>query len=79
MLTQQTSTSTEWARVHALTQVLEAYPIVVDFKMYSTNPISKYHSNYCSMQVSEECPRGIRSDYIIPACNVVLLYPGGKL
>lgn len=34
----------QWACVHAHTHVLEAYPIVVDLKMYSTNPISEQHT-----------------------------------
>lgn len=32
----------EGACVHAQTRVLEAYPTVVDFEMY-TNPISEHH------------------------------------
>lgn len=34
----------QWACVHVRTHALEAYPIAVDLKMYSTNPISEQHT-----------------------------------
>lgn len=34
----------QWACVHARTHALEAYPIAVDLKMYSTNPISEQNT-----------------------------------
>lgn len=55
----------QWACVHARTHVLEAYPIVVDLKMYSTNPISEQHTLTITLRKwMKNVPEGYVGDYI---------------
>lgn len=56
-----------YARASMHKRLLEAYPTVVDLKMYSANPISEQRVNYYTMEVNEiTCLRdkGGRCNYI---------------
>ncbi len=61
------------ACVHAQRRVLEAYPIVVDLKMYSTNPISEQHVNYYTVQVNERMYQRDERDDVIISLHALIL------